>query len=101
MDFLTFKEFISIPVLIGFYYMGAVVMPVAIWAFSRWLMKKFKLVGDIHNAGKKKFWGLLTTKQKIFYVAMFIMAFLFMELFWRMMFEFIIAYMQMRDALVR
>ena len=100
MDFLTFKEFISIPVLIGFYYMGAVVMPVAIWAFSQWLMRKFKLVGDIHNAGKNKFLGLLTTKQKALYVAMFIMAFLFMELFWRMMFEFIIAYMQMRDALV-
>ena len=101
MDFLTFKDFISIPVLIGFYYMGAVVMPIFMWFFSTWLIKKFRLFAEIHNTGKDKVWGSLTTKQKILFVAAFAMAFLFMELFWRMLFEFLIAYMQMRDALIR
>ena len=100
MDFLTFKTFISIPVLIGFYYMGAIVMPMFIWFFSTWLIKKFGVFADIHKAGRDKLWSLLSTQQKILFVAAFIMAFFFMELFWRMMFEFIIAYMQMRDALV-
>ncbi len=63
MDFLTFKDFISIPVLIGFYYMGAVVMPIFMWFFSTWLIKKFGVIADIHKAGKDKLWGLLTSKQ--------------------------------------
>jgi len=99
-DFLTFNDFISIPVLIGFYYMGALVMPLFIWVFSTWLIKKFGVIADIHKAGKEKLWSLLTTKQKFLFIATFIMAFLFMELFWRMMFEFLIAYMQIRDSLV-
>jgi hypothetical protein len=31
---------------------------------------------------------------------LFVAAFLFMELMWRMLFEYLIAFMQMRDALV-
>lgn len=100
MDFLSFRAFISIPVLIGFYYMGALLMPLFMWFFSTWLMKKFKILGDLHRSGKEKLWSLLSTKQKLIFVSMFIMSFLFMQLFWRMMFEFLIAYMQMRDALI-
>lgn len=101
MDFLTFKEFISIPVLIAFYYAGAVVFPFFMWIFSIWLMKKYTLIGDVHNKGKEMVWGVLSTKQKLMLVSAFLMAFMFMELFWRMLFEFLIAYMQMRDALVQ
>ncbi|HIO96843.1 MAG TPA: DUF4282 domain-containing protein, partial [Leucothrix sp.] len=39
-------------------------------------------------------WSVLNTKQKIKLVAVFLMVFLFLELFWRMLFEFLIAYMQ-------
>ena len=100
MDFLTFKAFISIPVLIGFYYLGAVVLPFFIWFISKWLIKKFQFIGNAHNKGKEIIWGILSTKQKAGLIAALIMAFLFMELFWRMLFEFLIAYMQMRDALL-
>jgi hypothetical protein len=34
-------------------------------------------------------------------ILLFVAAFLFMELMWRIMFEYLIAFMQMRDALVR
>jgi uncharacterized membrane protein len=101
MDFLTFKEFISIPVLIIFYYLGAIVFPFVIWIVLIWLTKKYKLLGEAHNKGKQKIWKLLNTKQRVKLVIAFIMAFLFMELFWRMLFEFLIAYMQMRDALLQ
>ncbi len=100
MDFLTFKSFISIPVLIVFYYFGAVVFPFLMWLFSTWFIKKFKIVGEIRSAGRNKIWAALNTNQKIKLIVAFIMAFLFMELFWRMMFEYLIAYMQMRDALL-
>jgi len=101
MDFLTFKEFISIPVLIGFYYFGAVIFPFFMWIFLKWLMRKYKLIGDAHNKGKEMVLSVLNTKQKTKLFAAFLMAFLFLELFWRMLFEFLIAYMQMRDAILK
>ncbi len=100
MDFLTFKDFISIPVLITFYYFGAVIFPFFMWIFSTWLMKKYKSIEALHNKGKATLWNALTTKQKIKLALAFLVAFLFMELFWRMLFEFLIAYMQIRDALL-
>ena len=101
MDFLTFKNFISIPVLIAFYYFGAIIFPFFMWVFSRWLMKKYALLGDIHNKGKEIFWAALSGQQKLKLVAVFLVAFIFMELFWRMLFEYLIAFIQMRDALLQ
>lgn len=100
MDFLSFKEFISIPVLIAFYYFGAVLFPIFMWVFSTWIMKKFAFIDEAQKKGKEAVWSLLSIRQKLMLVGSFIMAFLFMELFWRMMFEYLIAFMQMRDALV-
>ncbi len=101
MDFLTFKDFISIPVLIGFYYLGAVVMPVLMWFILLWLSRKFRIFSDLHHTGKEKIWNRLSIRQKALFISLFMMVFLFMELFWRMLFEFLIAYMQMRDALLQ
>ncbi len=101
MDFLSFKSFISIPVLIAFYYFGAAIFPFFMWFVSTWLMRKYRVIGDMHTKGKKMVWGALNIKQKVMLISAFLMAFLFMELFWRMLFEFLIAYMQMRDALLK
>ena len=49
---------------------------------------------------KRPFWGILTITQKGLFISIFIMTFFFMELFWRMLFEYLIAFMQMRDALL-
>lgn len=100
MDFLTFKDFISIPVLITFYYFGAILFPFFIWIIAIWLMKKYQLLETIHDKGKATIWNALTNKQKVKFILAFLIVFLFMELFWRMLFEFLIAYMQMRDALL-
>ena len=99
-DFLTFKTFISPMTLIIFYYIGAVLMPPFIWFFSRWVMKKIDFIEQSYLKIREIGWRGMTIKYKILSVFIFVMIFLFMELLWRMMFEFLIAYMQIREALV-
>jgi hypothetical protein len=101
MEFLTFKRFISIEVLIVFYYLGAVILPVGVWFLVAWLIQKYNLVDAAYKKGKEIIWKSLNKKQKAKLVIFFISFFLFMEIFWRMLFEFLIAYMQMRDALLQ
>ena len=101
MDFLTFKTFISTEALIVFYYLGALILPIGLWLLLTWLIRKYKLLNTTYKNGKKLLWKSLNRKQQTKFVAFFIISFLFMELFWRMLFEFLIAYMQMRDALLQ
>lgn len=100
MDFLTFKSFISTEALILFYYIGALILPIGIWIFINWLIRRYELLNVAYENGKKMLWQSLNIKQQIKLVALFVFCFLFMELFWRMLFEFLIAYMQIRDALL-
>ena len=99
-DFLLFKSFVSIDALILFYYMGAIVLPFFAWYLLRFLLGKFSFFKEQFEMGKKILFTLLPLKQKVFIILLFTCCFLFMELLWRMMFEFLIAFMQMRDALV-
>jgi len=101
MDFLAFNSFISIPVLIGFYIIGAVVCPVAMWWCMRWLVRRYPLLGEIRHQGKAVLWHLLPGAVKWKMAALFAAMFLFGELLWRLLFEFLIGYMQMHDALVK
>lgn len=101
MDFLTFKSFISIEVLIIFYYIGALIMPVGVWFLVTRLARKYNLIDAAYKKGKESIWKALNKNQQIKLVIFFICLFLFMELFWRMLFEFLIAYIQMRDALLQ
>ena len=100
MDFLTFKSFISIEVLILFYYMGAFVLPIFTWFFITWIVEKYKIISITYEKGKDTFWKSLSRGQKIKLITLFLTGFFFMQLFWRMMFEFLIAYMQIHDVLV-
>lgn len=101
MDFLTFKTFISTEALIIFYYLGALILPIGLWLLLTWLIGKYRLLNTVYEDGKELLWKSLSRKQQTKFVALFIISFLFMELFWRMLFEFLIAYMQMRDALLQ
>jgi len=101
MDFLTFKTFISTDALILFYYLGALVLPVGLWFFLMWLIRKYELLHTAYENTKALLWASLSVKHRIIFAALWILAFLFMELFWRMFFEFLIAYMQIRDALLQ
>lgn len=100
MDFLTFKSFISTEVLILFYYIGAIGLPIGLWFLVTWLINKYQFIKTSYENGQQLIWASLTPKQQKQIIAFFIFCLLFMELFWRMLFEFLIAYMQIRDALV-
>jgi len=46
MEFLTFKVFISTDVLIVFYYIGAIIVPVGVWLLVNWFMRKYSFFDD-------------------------------------------------------
>ena len=100
MEFLSFERFISTQVLILFYYIGAVIIPIGVFIFGKRLLYKFNIFGATYKTGKEIVWNTLTGRQKIQVVMILVICFIFMELFWRMLFEFLIAYIQIRDALV-
>ncbi|WP_040727225.1 DUF4282 domain-containing protein [Thiomicrorhabdus sp. Kp2] len=103
-DFLTFHTLISIEVLIAFYYLGAVVIPLSILWVMVWLKQLIvNKVGDIQeviDTGTQAVSNSLSRSSKIKWILLFTTSFVFAELFWRLLFEFLIAFMQMRDALV-
>ena len=101
MEFLAFKSFISTEVLIIFYYLGALILPIGVWLLLTWLIRKYRLLNTAYESGREIIWKSLNRKQQAKIVVFFVTSFLFMELFWRMFFEFLIAYMQMRDALLQ
>lgn len=64
-------------------------------------MRKFNVFSDDYKLAKELIWSSLRNTQKIKVLILFFILFLFMELFWRMLFEFLIVYMEMRDALIK
>jgi hypothetical protein len=79
--------------------MGAIFMPIFIWFISRWVMKKISMMEKSFQSVKRMAWASMNLKYKIIFILLFVGIFLFMQIIWRMMFEFLIAYMQIREAL--
>ena len=79
-DFLTFKSFISTEVLIMFYYIGAIILPIGIWRLLTWLIGKYEFLNATYENGKEVIWHPLNKKQQTKFVAFFVSSFLFMEL---------------------
>jgi hypothetical protein len=82
-NFLTFESFISIPVLIAFYYLGALLIPALLWYKQSWVVK-------IADALMQTF--PITTSRL---VLGFMILFVGFEIVWRMMFEMLIGYFKM------
>jgi len=87
-DIITFNKFIAQDVLIVFYYIGAVVVPVGLWFAKDYLTRKFPYLKR-----------LFTHKQNFYVILAYIAIFFFMELFFRMIFEAMIGYFDMHDYL--
>ncbi|MDD2781678.1 DUF4282 domain-containing protein [Sulfuricurvum sp.] len=87
MNFLTFDTFISIPVLIAFYYLGALMIPALLWIKRPWVIK-------IADALMRTF--PITTSRL---VLGFMILFVGFEIMWRMMFEILIGYFKMIEYL--
>ena len=105
-DFLNFKIFISPSVLIICYFIGAFIIPIASFFFLKWLQFKYQPVVDpILNAVSVTKDVLLKLqfiklKHRILFISTLIFLFISLEIMWRMLFEFLIAYLQIRDALI-
>ena len=98
-DFLTFQTFITPTLLIFMYYIGAVLIPIVSWYLARWIQKSY--FSEVSNKSKEEITTKTTAKQRFLVYAAFILCFLCMEIFWRMIFEFFIAYFDMHDALMK
>jgi len=79
-DFLSFNYFITPTVLMFFYYIGVLFLPVIAWRHKEKVRTIFTFLPN-----KTLFW---------FFIALF-----FMELFWRMMFEMILGYFDIHNYL--
>ncbi len=62
-DFLTFKNFISIDILIISYYIGAVVIPILMWVSKAYLQRKFQILDRVDSLLKSLF-GRLSPKEE-------------------------------------
>ena len=97
-DFLSFRVLMTPAILVVVYYFGAIVVPLAIILL---LQNARQAAGDIPMATRRgrlreSFLGDHRGKLVVAGVLLFIM----MEIFWRMMFEFFIAYFQIHNALM-
>ena len=93
-NLLTFKTFISIDILILSYYIGAIIIPIAMWLSKAYLQKKFKIL-DSFNRFLLNLLGTMSLKRKVLSILLFIAMFISMEIVWRMCFEAMIGYFQM------
>jgi hypothetical protein len=94
-DFLMFKTFITPTLLILFYYIGAMVIPFVSYFIAKWIKSRY--FKDLSHEIKES----LSSKQRFLVLGMAIFCFLCIEIFWRVMVEFFIAYFDMHDALMK
>jgi len=96
-DFLTFKTFISPTILIVMYILGATIMPLLAWWMA---LKVRKYFPSKVESMKKSLFFKMRLRDKVILMSIALLLLLCMEICWRMMFEFLIAYMQIHDVLV-
>ncbi len=107
-DLLSFRELIAPHVLIVLYYLGAIGIPVFIvdvWRrITRYLHGQTRVIETVKEQTERWLEGLPSrwsfVRSRAFLLSAALSLFVLAELFWRLMFEFLIAYFQMRDALL-
>jgi hypothetical protein len=99
-DVLLFRRLIGPTLLIGIYYVGAVAIPFFAWWAGRRLIAIARPVDGIQGwEGQGAMPVDPGLRRRVWTVA--VVLFIVMEVFWRLGFEFGIAYFQMHDALTR
>jgi len=98
-DFLLFKTFITPSLLLIIYYIGAVLIPLLSWYLAVWIHKNY--LSEVSGLVKEEIKRRTTVKQRFYTLVVFILCFLCMEIFWRVFFEFFMAYFNMHDALMQ
>jgi len=94
-EFLTFKTFITPSLLVIVYTIGAILIPLLSYHLGRWLITRY------FSGQKEQFYILTIPKQRAAILLVSLGCFLCMEIMWRVMFEFFVAYFDMHAALVK
>jgi len=96
-DFLNFRSFLSPGILKVTYFIGAFVVPVLIWLFLR---KVWRRCPGLLRIPATKAYNALNTEGKVRLIVFFAVLVVVTEILWRMAIEYLIAYLQIRDALM-
>jgi len=120
-DFIEFKLFIAQDVLAVFYIVIALVLPFIIWFWLSWMIRRYAVILRFYKSTKRSLfiifiswlvsklnffqnkidqklsWKSLSISQKLKFIALFLFMVFFAELFLRLTFEYLIAYMQMHE----
>jgi len=97
-DLLTFHTFITPSLLLICYYMGAVVVPFLLVYYYRLLRQKYTTIQEAERSFYD--WFLQRSlKSRVGSILLLVMMIVMAEIGWRMMFEMMIGYFQMHDAL--
>ena len=97
-EFLTFRRFIAIEVLLIGYYLGAVLIPLVMWLARGVLRRRVPWVRRLSEP-LGLMWRELTLRQKGGILLLLLGVFVAMEIVWRVCFEMLIGYFQMIEAL--
>lgn len=104
-DIITLRFFVTPYVILLVYWFGAFVVPVAGWLAMRWLVTRMRR-NELAASGMDKVGATLSQLDqdggwRMVFWGGFAGAFLLLELLWRMLFEFLIAYYHIHDALMQ
>ena len=99
-DILSFRYFISFPVLLVCYYLGALGIPVLSWYLAMRVKRRYWMVAEAEENSLKQILAHVRPRDKAAFAALVLFLFLSMETMWRVTFEYLIGFLQMRDALM-
>lgn len=105
LDVITLRFFITPYVILLIYWFGALVVPLAGWLLWRWLLGKLRQQ-ELAASGLDKLGATVnrvdqTGNLRWLFWGGFLLVFLLLELLWRMLFEFLIAYFHIHQALMQ
>lgn len=97
MDFLDFDIFVSMDILKVLYFTGALVLPVFMWMFLQKTHRKFPALASFPFSDDDTVGGRRSRLLRWMFFALF---FIGAEVLWRIVFEYLIAYLQIREILM-
>lgn len=106
-DFLTLKFLVTPYLILLIYWLGAFVAPLFCWLIAWWLVRKLGPALEPVSASVAEVRDALSARVpykgriKAFFWLAFISLFLLFELLWRLIFEFLIVYYHIHDALIK
>ncbi len=97
LDFLNFNVFVSPCILKTLYFLGAAILPVVGWRALQKARSRHPGVEAFFSAAN----SAAGTRVRFLRWVIFAFAVICAEMLWRIIFEYLIAYLQMRDALIK